>query len=298
MRPVGVFSAAALTAVTLFGSVAAPAARECTADKVRELLAPASAAKPDMLLDCSVKLEAKTHTITKRIVLRGAAASGVTLDCGGSTIRPAASEGYAISVRSVKLADGSWSRPESVRITDCVVFGAIRIWGLGKNGEADEVRASSRQPGHTERAQRAAPRQVHLARLTVISSKTTPLYFAPGVTASSLTRSELKGRAVSAAVYLDAESAHNTIRDNYIHVDSGRREQIAIDGSAFNKIIGNRLSSLSRGGIFLYRNCGEGGTVRHQPPRHNQIIGNIFYYDRYRGVVPAVWVASRNGMRP
>ena len=37
--------------------------------------------------------------------------------------------------------------------------------------------------------------------------------------------------------------------------------------------------------------------MRHQSPVENQIIGNVFYYNRYSGSNPAVWLASRNGWR-
>jgi hypothetical protein len=99
------------------------------------------------------------------------------------------------------------------------------------------------------------------------------------------------------AIYLDAESGHHLIRDNSIHVASSAREQIAVDGSAYNRIFSNRFAELGTGGIYVYRNCGEGGTVRHQSPRENQILGNVFFYARYSGPNPAVWLASRNGNR-
>ncbi len=46
----------------------------------------------------------------------------------------------------------------------------------------------------------------------------------------------------------------------------------------------------------MYRNCGERGVIRHNTPSHNQIINNIFYYNRYTGGNPSVYIASRNGL--
>jgi hypothetical protein len=77
-------------------------------------------------------------------------------------------------------------------------------------------------------------------------------------------------------------------------MDTSKREQIAVDGSAYNKIVANSFGTLSNGGIYLYRNCGERGVVRHQAPQYNQIINNIFYYNKYNGFNPAVWLGSRN----
>jgi hypothetical protein len=50
---------------------------------------------------------------------------------------------------------------------------------------------------------------------------------------------------------------------------------------------------MPNGGIYLYRNCGEGGTVRHQPPQNNFIAGNTI--DNTGGY--GIWLGSRNGGR-
>src|SRR5690606_33199014 len=102
----------------------------------------------------------------------------------------------------------------------------------------------------------------------------------------------------SVGIYMDAESGHNVIARNYIHMLTNQREQVAIDGSAHNTVIENRFSGLSHGGIYLYRNCGEDGNIRHQTPSYNQIVNNVFYYDSCTGGNPAIWLASRNGNRP
>jgi hypothetical protein len=114
----------------------------------------------------------------------------------------------------------------------------------------------------------------------------------------TLRNSTISGRSDVVPIYLDAESAENVIKDNNIGVQTSRREQIAIDGSARNLIVGNRLSGLNRGGIFLYRNCGERGVIRHQGPEDNVIIGNVFYYNQYQGFIPAIWIASRQNDLP
>jgi len=93
----------------------------------------------------------------------------------------------------------------------------------------------------------------------------------------------------SVAVYLDAESYRNTLQGNSFHADHGagsQREVLAVDGSSNNLIMSNHFSSLQYGGIYLYRNCGEGGTIRHSTPSNNSIINNVFYYDNYTGSKP------------
>jgi parallel beta-helix repeat protein len=106
---------------------------------------------------------------------------------------------------------------------------------------------------------------------------------------------------------LDAESAYNTIKGNSIHVVTPEDEWgkvpgvtdrgwpvVAIDASTGNTIMNNTFSSLNNGGIYLYRNCGEGGTIRHTTPSRNLIINNIFYYNKYKGGKPAVYFGSRD----
>lgn len=276
-------------------AVVSPAA-PCSAAKQAEVLAPATATAPAVVLGCSLTLAGAEVTVTKRLILQGAAASGVTVDCRGGTIRPTFGGAPSVWIRSTKVGT-TWSRPESVTVQRCTIHGSVRVQGLGPNGEAAEVRESSHSVGHTERAQAAAPTQITLHRLTIIASGTIPVYLSPGTTYVRLSDSDIGGTGSSVAIYLDAESAFHTIRGNYVHLDSSGREQLAIDGSAYNRILSNTFSGLDTGGIYLYRNCGEGGTVRHQSPQHNQILANVFYYRNYWGWNPSVWVASRNGWR-
>ena len=74
---------------------------------------------------------------------------------------------------------------------------------------------------------------------------------------------------------------------------------LAVDASDYNKIIDNRFSALSNGGIYLYRNCGQDGIVRQTTPSHNTIVNNIFYYNKYNPFPPfanpSVFMGARNG---
>ena len=53
---------------------------------------------------------------------------------------------------------------------------------------------------------------------------------------------------------------------------------------------------VGRGGVFLYRNCGEGGVIRHQTPSHNRIAGNDFSGAGWLNP-RAVVVGAREGRR-
>jgi parallel beta-helix repeat protein len=182
---------------------------------------------------------------------------------------------------------------DNVTIKRCKINGSIRTIGLGHNGEAPGVKASSTTLGHTARAQAAAPKNTVLYKVTITGHGRIPLYLGPGTTRLTMIDSTIKGRSDSVALYLDAESGSNIFRHNTFALASSSREVIAVDGSADNQLLSNTIKDAKAGGIYLYRNCGEGGTVRHQPPQNNFIAGNTI--DNTGGY--GIWLGSRNGGR-
>jgi Right handed beta helix region len=290
----------------IVGSVAffcagAQAAENCKPEVRIELTSKPLAKSYD--LTCNLRLE-PVDTLLTRVILTGPQATGVTLDCNGATLDGGVgklNDGKdMIEVRSV-LRNGEWLRPEDITVRNCNIIGSMRIMGMGQNGEADAVRESSRMDAnHVQRLRAAAPTRITLDNLTVTGTSRSPIYLAPGVTNVTLVNSELKGDAIRTALYLDAETAYNTIKHNYFHVKilddpyivNRLGPQISVDTSSHNQIIGNRFSALEGGGIYLYRNCGEGRTVRHGSPSYNQIINNIFFYEQYDGENPAVFLGA------
>ena len=213
-----------------------------------------------------------------------------TIDCNGAEYN----KGKTTELQIVTTKDNI---PANVTIKRCKINGSIRIAGLGFNGEAPGVNASSKKLGHTERAQAAAPSQINLYKLTITAKGRIPLYIAPGVTKVSLVDSTINGRSASVALYLDAESGFNIIRNNTFDITGASREIIAVDGSASNQLLTNTIKQAPNGGIYLYRNCGEGGTVRHQPPQHNFIAGNSLDLTNLTWSAYGIWLGSRNGGR-
>ena len=203
-----------------------------------------------------------------------------TIDCNGE----AYNKGQVTELQI--LAD-------NVTIKRCKINGSIRTIGLGHNGEAPGVKASSITLGHTERAQAAAPKGTVLYDITINGHGRIPLYLGPGTTRLTMYDSKVKGRSDSVALYLDAESGFNIIRNNTFDIDGASREIIAVDGSANNQLLTNTIKQAPDGGIYLYRNCGEGGTVRHQAPQNNLIAGNTINNTGGYGI----WLGSRNGGR-
>lgn len=230
---------------------------------------------------------------TERVVLSGNAVSGKVIDCSGAWFNDG--KPTELIIRSEKSA-GSWDRPENITIRNCRIRGSIRIIGLGRNGEAQGVNQSSHLLGHTARAQAAAPSGILISGVKFEAVGGIPLYIAPGCTRVTVENCEFNGWSSSTAIYLDAESANNTIRNNRFSLQTGR-EIIAVDGSANNRMEGNHFARIPYGAIYLYRNCGEGGTVRHQTPHGNRIAGNHFDTTDLGLACSAIWLGSRNGDR-
>ncbi len=225
------------------------------------------------------------------VVIEGSSASDQVIDLQGEWFN--AGKLTELLIRSTG-EDGTWSRPSQITIRNGKLRGSIRIMGLGRNGEAEAVRASSVRPGHTERAQMAAPTGITLEDLHIKADYRIPLYLAPGVTGVTVRNCTFTGRSISTAVYLCAESANNKITGNVFDCSTGR-EIIAVDGSANNTIANNQFLRFPFGGIYLYRNCGEGGTVRHQTPERNNITNNDFAAGTTRWGSYAIWLGSRRG---
>lgn len=201
-------------------------------------------------------------------------------------------------INSVKTAAG-WIQTKNVTIKNCTIKGGVRIIGLGKNGQAAGVKESSLSLGHTERAQAAAPTNITFSNVTFETSDgMTSLYIAPGTTYVTVENSAFTGTNTGSGpvVYMDAESGHNVFRNNTFNATASR-EVIACDGSAYNLIESNRFEKITKGGIYLYRNCGEGGTIRHQTPNHNTIKNNTFNLSNLVLGNYGIWLGSRNGNR-
>lgn len=225
--------------------------------------------------------------VNQRVIIED---SNVVLDCAGHILHKGA------YIRSKRVKE-RWMPPKNVTVRNCISRLDLRVYGMARNGEGRALKESSQRAGHTARVQAAAPSYIRFENIQAQINGPIGFYFAPGVTHSSISNSLINGDAVSTSIYLDAESAYNRIENNRFDTVTAKREQIAIDGSAHNRIINNHFTRLKNGGIFLYRNCGEGGNTRHQTPSHNIIVGNTFQHDKYWPNQPSVWLASRNGNR-
>jgi hypothetical protein len=268
-------------------------AEPCSSKIISSLKVAGGGAKP-IQLSCDLLL-ASTDIIQTPIEVSGSKASDTLIDCGGGTLDGTGYKRDTLAIKAVHRPDGSWDPPSNVSIRNCTIKGDLRIIGMAANGQGPWLKQSSLTEGHTARAQAAAPSKVQISNVTFVAAGPIPLYAGPGTTGLVVGNSRFNGRTNGVAIYLDAESAGNIIENNQFDVHTKGREQIAVDGSANNRIAGNTFADPVNGGIFLYRNCGEGGTIRHQAPQGNMIIGNTFRYGGAFGAKPAVWLGSRQG---
>ncbi|NKN35151.1 right-handed parallel beta-helix repeat-containing protein [Agrobacterium sp. a22-2] len=291
----------ALACIAVWAILAGQAqAAPCGPEVYEHLRAPAGEMPQAVRVACDLDLD-PSDVIARKIVFAGEQSSGTTLDCHGATIGTAAMKSGprapTIAIRSVPKGRGDaqiWSAPRDITIRNCTIVGSLRLIGLGPNGEAEAVHRSSLTRDHTRNAQNSAPSGIVLDRLKFRATGGIPLYFGPGVTRTSLRNSRFLGTTEKTAIYLDAESAGNNISRNIFAMSSVGRELIAVDGSARNVIANNTFRNPENGGIYVYRNCGEGGTIRHQKPQYNEITGNRFIYKEALTARPAIWLNQRD----
>ena len=116
----------ACVAAYLTGSVAL-AAQPCDQLKIDEVRASAATAA-DVLINCDLTLEPH-FVITKRLILEGPPATGVTVDCKNAKLDGGKGapnfKRDMIQVRSSKNAStGAWERPEDVVVRNCRIVGS------------------------------------------------------------------------------------------------------------------------------------------------------------------------------
>jgi len=264
---------------------------DCSSEKLEELVSISKQKSSKVILNCSIKLD-PSMVVDREVRFLGAEGSNSTLDCQGALLK----RGIRVSSKRVVMEDGKikWVRPENITIKNCNIKEGIRVSGIKDIGVINhpEMIASSRLPGHTIRAQAAAPMNIKVENSVIEASGGVPIYIDGGTVGFSLINSTVNGFSNIDGVYLDAESSSHVFSGNTFNLDVGR-VIIAIDGSAKNKIVNNKFTGKRYAGIWVFRNCGEKGLVRHQTPYGNLISSNTFLPAAGQ-VDPDIWIGSRN----
>lgn len=180
-------------------------------------------------------------------------------------------------------------RKSNITVKNCIIEGDVRVWGISRNANSPELKELSRKKDYVSVVRAAAPAYTTIENCTINGTGMIPLYIGPGSTFTTISNVKIGGQSTSTMVYLGAESHKTTIIDSTIDATNGNREAIAIDASDHNVLRSNTITHKD-GGVYLYRNCGEDGVIRHTTPSYNTIEGNNFI-----GVGVAVWLGSREG---
>jgi hypothetical protein len=207
-----------------------------------------------------------------------------------------------------EFVKGQWQRPQNFVFKNWKINGSIRVLGVGSSA-SKAVRQSSLSLGHTRRMRATAPTGITFSNLKIKADEKIPLIVGPGSTRITLSDSRITGTSQSVAIYLDAESANHSIVNNIFELKADR-ELIAVDGSKGNLIAGNEFKRIPWGGVYVYRNCGERGVIRHQEPTMNNINNNTFNLDSLKSFWEknpkngrqfeyryGIWLGSREGSR-
>lgn len=228
--------------------------------------------------------------------------SGVTLDCRGAAIvndgPPGLTWGILISSPvDVPLSD--------VTVRNCEVAGFLNDIKVTRDGFRTLPEGVEYEDGFSN----------ILIEDNVLRDSRGVGLFIDGYVVDVTVRRNLITRTGSSGIYLDTGSASNDIYDNDL-VDNGYgengphwqtfdlggqsfwwwgvgREAIAIDGSRWNHVHGNRFTGSSVGGVLVYKNCGEYPDSPRYYERRYGSHGNVIEGNRFDGELNGVWVGSR-----
>lgn len=228
-----------------------------------------------------------THQASLRI-----GASKLTLDCRGSRIDAGG--------RRVGIEIGGKTGVSDVTVRNCNVLNAKTGIYVGLTGsDAKKAQQYSREELYAR-----TPHHVRIENGSVRNSSGVGIYiddYASEVTVEGTLISD----SGSAGIYLEHSSRRNRILNSTLsgngygkfpdlRLGAARREAIAVDSSAHNRIEGNHIHDNAAGGIFLYKNCHEharsnpASVPRWQAAEHNLIKGNTIENENV-----GIWLASR-----
>ena len=250
---------------------------------------------------CSLTL-GPNETITKKIGFYGSAASGAILQCtcdaGGCTTLSG----------GISIGSYGTDRPENITVRNCTITDSDV--SLESPDPCQERKSPSpcadKRSDFVQWVRARAPRRITFDNVTIAGTGHNRFYVGWGATETKLINSVIEGEASGVPIYLAPHSSGTLIKNNRIETvttapgtfRTTEREMISIDGSDHNRIISNWFGRLDKGGIYVFRNCGEEGGIRHTTPSHNHIINNAFPYNKYDGPNPAVFLGSRDGNPP
>lgn len=214
--------------------------------------------------------------------------SGTTLDCQGAII-----DGQNKVRTGLRIVSDGKTPLHDVTVKNChfknFKTSGVRIYWQGND--------TLKLKYSTEERYRLAPQRITLLNITAEDTAMSAVYvddYVSDVLIDGLT----SRRAGGTGLYLEHHSRRTTVQNSLFEKNGfrqgrGIREGLAIDSSMDNVIRNNIFKGNAKGGVFLYKNCGEQfsagkSVLRTDYASRNLIEGNAFI-DMPRGV----WIASR-----
>lgn len=278
--------------------------KDCSSVELSELLAPADSKNFTYSLKCNVQegMIGSNDVITKAVEIKGSSSSGLVFNCNGASLKSkivpndykenipgiVSQNMLTITSDSKYITNRKGEKellvdsPENVKISNCNIYGVVRVKGR-------VIANSWMNKGHTERVQAGSPRNIVFDKIKIFLEHGKDAFYVNAGREIVLKNSEITGKLIGTAIYLSPETIGNKVLNNKINAITYNRDSVGIDGSKNNLIQGNHFVNSIKGGIFVYRNCGESGATRHQFPSGNKIIGNTFYHSK------AIMIGPRQG---
>jgi parallel beta-helix repeat protein len=217
-------------------------------------------------------------------------ASNVVLDCQNSLIDAGGKNGIVV---------GGSKGVSNVTIRNC----RIKKGGNGILITLAGPDAAKAAKHDRETLYRLTPHDIRIESCDISDSLNSGIYIDDYVTNVSISKTSVSDSG-AVGIYMTHSSKNNSVTDSVIadngygklpdlRIGQARREGIAIDSSAHNRIERNKISNNGGGGIFLYKNCQENAKDADSVPRwqhsnHNVIRGNVIEKSPV-----GVWIASR-----
>ena len=219
-------------------------------------------------------------------------AGKLVLDCRGALIDARG--------RDFGLLIGDRYEVSEVTVRNCRIHGGGNGVFIGRT-EPDALKAGQHD---RETLYRISPHHITLQGISVTDTTRVGVYLDDYTSHVRIVGSTVSG-AASAGIYLEHSSRENEILDSTIigngygsfpryRFGASRREGIAIDSSAHNRVQGNHIAGNAAGGVFLYKNCQE--HIRSKPhsvPRWQHASHNLIHGNRIENENVGVWIAAR-----
>ena len=175
--------------------------------------------------------------------------------------------------------------------------------------QRQQLRAKKQIKTVEQQLRASAAHHIVISNTKIHNSHKHGLYLKPYVHHVSFIDSEIK-HSGNASIYLETGTQKNRIQGNYFYkngysnyknkqriripkLPTGEREAIAVDSSAYNKIINNTFENNGKGAIFLYKNCFEKHQNSKQIPRFQHSNYNLIKDNKFINERHGVWLASR-----